>query len=140
MNNLSTSSRQVKKIFITTTVFLALIVPSVSLIYADAGSAPTAGGSGTQPPVLLTNPLSSQYSSISGIVGALLNVVEYIGAIACALWIIWGGFLFVKARGNPEALSEAKKTLWHAVIGTAIILGAGAILAVIQNTITAIKS
>lgn len=128
----------IKKIIIIVAVFFTLLVPSVSLVYAGAGSAPTAGGSGTQPPVTLQNPL--KYTSISTIVGAILNAVEYIGAIACALWIIWAGFLYVKAQGKPEALTEANKTLLHAVIGTAIILGAGAILTVIQSTITSIKS
>ena len=91
-------------------------------------------------PGLLVNPLNKNYSSIPGILGALLSAVEYIGAIACALWIIWGGFLFVKAQGNSEALSDAKKTLLHAIIGTLIILGAGAILSVITSTINTIKS
>lgn len=109
---------------------MMLVIPSLSLVHAvSVGS-----NNGT---VTLTNPI--KYTSISAIVGAILDAVEYIGGIACALWIIWGGFLFVKAQGNPEELSKAKATLLHAVIGTVIILGAGAILTIIQSTITAIK-
>jgi len=118
-----------KKIFITVAVSTILFAPTILLVHAETGSVP---------PVALVNPI--KYTSISAIVGAILNGVEYIGGICCALWIIWGGFLFVKAQGNPDALSDAKKTLLHAVIGTAIILGAGAILTIIQSTITAIKS
>jgi hypothetical protein len=137
-----------KKIIITSVVFFTLLVPSLSFIYAQTPPAPgggsgvvaPGGGSGISNTVTLKNPLSPQYSSIPLIVGALLNVVEYIGAIACALWIIWAGFSFVKARGNSEELSKAKLSLLHAVIGTLIILAAGAILTVIQSIITAIKS
>lgn len=137
-----------KKFLITSTVFLILFVPSISLVYAQgpsgsgsgAGTSGAGSSAGISQTVTLTNPLSSKYSSIPGIVGALLNVVEYIGAIACALWIIWAGFLFVKAQGKPEELSKAKLTLLHAIIGTLIILGAGAILAVITNVINTVKA
>ncbi len=111
-----------------------LVVPSLSLVYAQTGCN---SSNGSNCVTTITNPI--KYTSLSAIVGAILTGVEYIGGICCALWIIWGGFLFVKAQGNPDALSDAKKTLLHAVIGTAIILGAGAILTIIQSTITAIK-
>jgi len=127
----------IKKIIITTAVFFTLLVPSVSLVYAQSSPAPVAGGQTSQV-VTIQNPL--KYTSIDAIVKALIDVIEYIGAIACALWIIWAGFLYVKAQGKPEALTDANKTLLHAIIGTAIILGAGAILTIIQSTITSIKS
>jgi hypothetical protein len=134
-----------KKTIITAAVFITLFAPAISLVYAQVlqGTGNNSQGTGnttTVAPVLITNPLSSSYSSIPNLVGGLLNVVEYIGGICCAIWIIWGGFLFVKAQGNPEALSDAKKTLLHAVIGTAIILGAGVILSVIQNIINTVKA
>lgn len=113
-----------KKFLIPSAVFFTFIIPT-AFLFAQT--------------VTLTNPLSAQYSSIPSLLGALLNVVEYIGAIACGLWIIWAGFSFVKARGNSEELSKAKTAFLHAVIGTLIILGAGAILQVITNIITTIK-
>jgi hypothetical protein len=131
-----------KKILITSAVFLTLFVPSFSLVYAQqgGGNQPLGGGNNNQPVAALTNPLNSQYSSIPAIITALLNIIIKVAEVACALWIIYGGFLYVSAQGNSEKLSDANKTLLHAVIGTAIILGANVILAVITATINQIKA
>lgn len=129
-----------KKTLITLAISSVLFVPLFLVHAQNQATGNTPQGTGNSSVVAITNPLNSSYSSIPGLLGGLLNIVEYIGGICCAIWIIWGGFLFVKAQGNPDALSEAKKTLLHAVIGTAIILGAGAILTVIQNIIATVKS
>lgn len=130
-----------KNFFITAAVFLMLLVPSVSLVYAQSqGGANQAQGGANNGVVAIQNPLNSSYSTIPQIVAALLQIIINIAEVACALYIIYGGFLFVKAQGNPEELSDAKKTLLHAVIGTAIILGANVILSVITTTINSIKS
>jgi hypothetical protein len=56
------------------------------------------------------------------------------------VYIIWTGFLFVKAQGNPTELEKAKKSFLNAIIGMAIILGAWAIATVIANTINKITN
>jgi len=120
-----------KKLFISLGISFILFAPSVLFVHAQVTNTGV---------VTLTNPLNATYSSIPGIVGAFLNIVEYIGAICCALWIIWAGFSFVKARGNTDELTKAKSALLHAVIGTLIILAAGAIYTVIQSIINQIKA
>lgn len=128
-----------RKFFIASVFSIGILLSSFSFAYAD-NNQPQAGGNNTQTVVSVKNPLNSKWSSIPVIIAALINILIKIALVLCALWIIWGGFLFVKARGNPEALKEAKNTLLHAVIGTTIILGVNVILDVLQNTINSIKS
>ncbi len=120
-------------------VFFTLLLPSVSLVYAQTGNNGVTGNSSGNV-VGLQNPLNSSYSSIPNILNGLINIVLKIAEVLCALYIIWGGFLYVRAQGKPDELTKANQTLLHAVIGTAIILGANVIYSVINSTITSIKS
>jgi len=129
-----------KNFFITIAVFTTLLLPSLSLVYAQQGSVGQGQGSVNTSVVGIKNPLNSSYSNIPSILNGLINVVLKIAEVLCALYIIYGGFLYVQAQGKPEALTRANQTLLHAVIGTAIILGANVIYSVINSTITSIKS
>lgn len=86
--------------------------------------------------VTLPNPLAGGVDSIRGLVEFVLNnIVLPVGAIVVVLYIIYAGFLFVTARGSESKLEDAKSTLYHAIIGTAILLGATAISIAISNTL-----
>ncbi len=57
----------------------------------------------------------------------LINLaLTFLGLIAVIL-ILWGGFKWMTAGGNDEAVGEAKKIIIASVIGLAIILSAYAI-------------
>lgn len=85
------------------------------------------GGTGIQNPLKVGNLSCLLYK----VVDQFLIFGEVIGAI----FLIWSGFLFVKARGDEEALKTARKTFYGAVIGIAILLAAKVIAEIIQNTI-----
>ncbi len=55
------------------------------------------------------------------------------------LAIIYSGFLFVAAKGNPGKLEEAKKIFYFTLIGIAILLGAEILSKVIESTVTSLK-
>ncbi|MSR76302.1 MAG: hypothetical protein EXS68_01795 [Candidatus Ryanbacteria bacterium] len=40
------------------------------------------------------------------------------------IFILWSGFLFVSAGGNPEKIKTARTTLLWAIIGLTVIIGA----------------
>ncbi len=63
-----------------------------------------------------------------------------LGIPLVALAIIYSGFLFVAARGNPESLNKAKSALLYSVIGAAILLGAWAIAKLIKETVIGLGS
>ncbi|HEY9586251.1 MAG TPA: hypothetical protein VJJ27_01235 [Candidatus Paceibacterota bacterium] len=100
------------------------------------------GGTGQVPArveVKIENPFSLGNNLSDLITKVLEKVIMPIGGTIVVLMIIWSGFLFVKARGNDEKLKEARKSLTHAVIGAAILLGAVAIATAVENTINALK-
>jgi len=87
--------------------------------------------------------LESPLKNIGGIDTLVKVIIDKIilpiGASVAALFIIYAGFLYVKAQGDTTKLKEARAALTNALIGTAIILGAWVIAELISGTITALK-
>lgn len=95
------------------------------------------GGSGVSPgpggTTGITNPVKQD--NICKLINSLVNIVVEIGAIVAVLFIIWSGFLFIKAQGKPDELTKAKNTFYMTLIGTAILVGASVITKIIVNTV-----
>ena len=72
-------------------------------------------------------------------VKAILEVVLKIGIPVAAMFIIYSGFLFVKAQGNEAELTKAKNAFTYAVIGTAILLGSWLLAKGIESTINSLQ-
>lgn len=81
------------------------------------------------------NPLA--FPSITELMQALLNMVIIISIPIVVLFIIYAGFLYATAQGNPEKLQVANRALVYGVIGGVVIIGAVAILQIVQNTVNA---
>ncbi len=110
---------------------LALFIIAVPLVFVYAAP-PTPG------PIQIDNPL--KFNSIQALVLETVKVATTIGFYIAVFFIIYSGFLFVKARGNPKEIEDAKKTFMWTVIGTAVLLGANVVARVIQGTITQIQA
>lgn len=82
----------------------------------------------------LSNPLQSV--SLEQLLYAIIAMIQVIGIPIAVLFLIYTGFLFVIARGNPTALEEAKQALVYGIIGGTILLGAYAITTIITNFVT----
>lgn len=120
-------------------VILFLVLPVIA--GAEDGTGRNPGGSTGRDPITLDNPLGEDVNSLSKFVEIILNkIVLPIGSVVVVLFIIYTGFLFVTARGNPEKIESAKRTLLWVVIGTAILLGSVVISAAIQGTLCDIAS
>jgi hypothetical protein len=81
----------------------------------------------------LKNPLAA--TSVSEVMLSFFKILVELGAVIVTLAIIYAGFLFVMARGNPEELKKAKSTLFWTIIGSLVLLGAQVIASIIENTI-----
>ena len=113
-----------KKILIFT--FFALFFSSVALVsYAD-----TAVFNSTT----IQNPLG-QAKTLTVLIGDLLQLVAQIGAVVCIFFIIYSGFLFIKAQGDPAELKTAKSVFLWSVVGTAVLLGASVVSDLIRGTV-----
>lgn len=88
--------------------------------------------------ILLENPLKN-IDSIEELISIILNLVWKIGVWILAGFIIYTGFLFVSARGNPAKIKEAGEALKYTLIGGLILLGAWVIAEAIIGTVEALK-
>jgi len=86
--------------------------------------------------VTISNPIGS--TTLSGFIEEILKIVITIATPIAILAIIYSGFLFVKARGNPEGIIKAREALMWTLIGVAVLLGAQLLSTVIQGTITSL--
>lgn len=82
----------------------------------------------------LCNPL--KVNSIQSLLYLLVDIATYIGVILAVLALIWVGFKFIAAQGNPEKLKEARGFFYAIIIGIAVLIGANAIITIIENTLT----
>ena len=76
-------------------------------------------------------------------VDRLENLIERIGngfifvaVIIAVIFIIWGGVMYMAARGNEEQATKAKSTIFNGIIGAAVVLGVGVILQTLAGLIT----
>lgn len=81
------------------------------------------------------NPL--KVPSIDALLMAVLNAVIVMATPIVVFFIIFAGFQYVTARGNPEKLQQASRALLYAVIGGVVIVGSVAILAIVKSTVQA---
>lgn len=82
------------------------------------------------------NPIKT--TDIRDLVEKVLDIVVEFGAIIAVFFLIYAGFLFVKAQGNDSELQKAKETFFWTIVGGMIVLGAHVLSRVIKNTVESI--
>lgn len=87
----------------------------------------------------LINPLGTG-TTLTTLLTSVLGFVTTIGSIVVILMLVYIGFLFVTAQGEPGKLTEAKTALMWTVIGALILLGAQAIQLGITATVQALST
>ena len=83
--------------------------------------------------VKLDNPIKT--GDLLSLINLLIDGLMKVGLVAAACFIIYSGFLFVSARGEPGQITKAKENFFWTIIGTAVILGAKVIVAIITGTL-----
>lgn len=134
----------------TSTVLVLLMVIGFSfgintsqvLGYGDVTD-PLGTGGGPNPPttekfLTLENPTT--ITSLQALIQAIIKIVLIISIPVIALFIIYSGFLFVSARGDPKKLETAKKTLLYTIIGAVVILAAWLIAQALVGTVQSVES
>lgn len=136
-------------LFIASFLLLAAPVTFVSAQGTNIGTQNGGGGTniGTQggdtqttsggDVVKLTNPLSAP--DLPTFLNQILGFLIKIGGIVITFMVVYVGFKFVMAQGEPGALQEARRMLMWTLIGAAVLLGAQAISMAIQQTVQAIS-
>ncbi len=138
---------------------ITLLIPSVTLAHNPARTGPLLGSPGNPPCpeghnltdenqegtvvffckhpdtsfLGVENPLGERFSvgGIGEIITKALPFVFTIAGVVALGFLIWGGFRYMLARGDPKAIEAAKSTITSAVIGLIIIISAVAIMTII---------
>ena len=95
---------------------------------------PSPGGN---PGTTLVNPLGAN-SNLTTLLTSILKFVVRIGAIVVILMLVYVGYLFVVAQGEPGKITDARRALLWTIVGALILLGAQVIATGIQATVQAL--
>jgi hypothetical protein len=117
------------------------------LRWAGNSAAPAAAGAALLIPLIASAQCASSGSSnglqnptcfpdIQSFIAAFLQAVVQISLPIITLFIVYAGFLFITARGNPEKLSKARMNLLYVIIGAILILGAWILATLIGSTVS----
>lgn len=81
----------------------------------------------------LQNPL--KFTSIERFIEGFLRAIVIIALPLITIFIVYAGFKFIAARGNPEGLNDAKRNMTYVIIGAILILSAWVLATMIGGTI-----
>lgn len=85
------------------------------------------------PPVTGTGITLVEIEALLNRIAKFLIVVSIIIAV---IFIVWGGILYMAARGDEGKVETAKSTIYNGIIGAAVVLGVGVILQTLAGVIT----
>jgi len=111
--------------------------PNSGQTTGGANSGQSTGGVNTG--TTLINPLQGG-TNLQTFLQDILQFVVRIGAIVVVFMLIFVGYKFVAAQGEPGAIADARRMLLWTVIGALVLLGAQAIALGIQATVNAISA
>ncbi len=115
-------------------IFAALLLSAGSVAAADVVPVTT----GTN--FTLQSPLKN-IGGIDQLVKVIIDsIVMPLGMSVAVVFIIYSGFLYVKAQGKPEEIKKAHKALTWTIVGTAVLLGAWVIAQLIGGTIDQLRT
>lgn len=80
-------------------------------------------------------PIPADYQSIGGILGAILNVVFYVGIALSIIFLIIGGIKYITAGGDETNIAAARGQITNAIIGFVVVIAAFSLKAIIKNLI-----
>lgn len=71
------------------------------------------------------------FEALNNIANYAFTLLLIVGVIA----IIWAGFMFISAQGDPEKVNKAKKFLVYAIIGVFVAVLARGIVGLIRGVV-----
>lgn len=81
--------------------------------------------------VEIENPL--QANSFEELIGKIIDFLVKVGIIIAPIFIIFAGFLFLTAGGDPNKLNTAKNLILWTLIGIAILLVGKGFISIIEQ-------
>lgn len=124
-----------------------LLSPILNVAAQGSGPVNTSGGSGpvnsgtpfTQK-IEITNPFKGGNDLYAFIKTVIDKVLMPIGGVIAVIMIMYAGFTYVTAGGDPGKIKTANQMLLYTAIGAAILLGAWVISDAIQGTVNQLRA
>lgn len=76
-----------------------------------------------------------KFNDLKDFLEAILSIVVVLATPIVIFFIIYSGFLYVTAQGEPEQIKTAKRSLLYSIIGGLLVLGAFAIAQIVGDTV-----
>jgi len=115
------------------TVIKASYIALLSFLYTNVANADvTIKGD-------FTNPIGATAGTIPQFIAKILDIAVQIGTPIAVLAIIYSGFLFLVAQGNPEKVTVARRALQWSLVGAFVLLGAKVFAVAISGTISQLQ-
>lgn len=73
--------------------------------------------------------------TVAQAVDNIAKAVEQIALYLVPVFVVIAGLQFLFAGESEQKISQAKKTLWWTLIGTAIVVGASTLTSAVINTV-----
>ncbi|MDP3004099.1 MAG: TrbC/VirB2 family protein [Candidatus Azambacteria bacterium] len=83
--------------------------------------------------VTIPNPLGSGGSDIPTLIDTIATWLLGIGLTISTIIIIWAAFLFMTSGGSEKKVTQARQTLWYAIIGLVILLLAKGVTSIVRS-------
>lgn len=83
--------------------------------------------------IVLPNPLTAD--SFTALIAGITTYIAGLIAGVSALMFSWAGILFLTSAGDQAKITQARKVVWYAIIGTAIALAAAGIVELLKTII-----
>jgi hypothetical protein len=84
----------------------------------------------------IQNPLNKDFSDLPSLINGIVDLALRLGTIIAVLALVWVGFKFIIAQGDPGEIAKAKQALQWVIIGIAILFGAKLITEIIKGTLS----
>lgn len=67
------------------------------------------------------NSFSGDNANLGAVLSGFINIAFYIAGFMMFVWMVWGVYEYILARGNKEALAKARNRIWWALLGFMIL-------------------
>lgn len=75
-------------------------------------------------PLEIIGPLDERFTDLASVINAALPYIYAIAGIILFVFIVWGGFDYLTAMGNPKKAEAGKNKITYALIGFFMIFAA----------------
>ena len=75
----------------------------------------------------------AQISEISTVIKNIISILAPVASVVFLVMVIYGGFKYIRSRGDPKNTEEARNVLQYAIIGAVLVAASWLILLLIEQ-------